>query len=502
MRAFAILLLGLATVIPTVLFGQTVRSLSLEEAIARALQLGEEIQVAQAGVKRAEGNEKVARSGFLPQVSASATYTRTLQSQYSGLTSSSTTSQSDTSHSGSSSTSSLFKNLPFGKENQYTLALQASQNIYTGGRVSAQTEAAEARKRSADIDLSSAQAQLVLNVTQSYYDALLADRLVAIQSDAVRQAEEVYNNVALAYKVGEKAEFEALRAKVSRDNQLPVLIQAENQREQAYYRLKQLLNVSLDDSLSLASAITDSLARFESMGDTTGDARSSVRQAAENVTASDAQVRVAESQRMPQVSVSTRYSPVAYPTDIIPSYSDFNTDWTVSLNVSVPIYTGGAIAGNVEAAEAGVDEARARLQQAREAAAVDSRMSLRDLEAARANLRATSGTVAEAERAYEIARVRYRQGISTQVELDDVRIQEEQARANNARALRNYLVAKAKMSLIRDLPVSAALAAQPGSAAQSAATQQAGASPATGATSSSVTSGTSSVTQPGGSTGF
>jgi outer membrane protein len=479
MRALALVLLFIPVLVSAQTPGTPTQAtpapITLEDAISRALQKGEEIQVAEAGVRRAIGNDEIAKSQFLPQISAGLTYTRTLQSQYSSLSSGSSSTSGDS----SGSTSSLFKNLPFGKENQYTIAVQASQNIYTGGRITGQKDAAEARKRSADIDLTSAQAQLVLNVTQSYYDALLSDRLVAIQSDAVSQAEEVYKNVQLAYKVGEKAEFEALRAKVSRDNQIPLLLQRQNDRAQAYYRLKQLLNLSLDDSLSLASAITDSLARFESVGDTSQEARASVRQAAENVSASDAQIRVAESQRMPQVSVSTRYSPVAYPSDVIPKYSDFNTDWTVSLNVSVPIYTGGAISGSVDVAEAGVDEARARLEQAREAAAMDSRMAFKDLDAARANLQSTSSTVSEAERAYEIARVRYQQGISTQVELDDVRLQEEQARANNARALRNYLIARAKMSLIKDLPVSAALASQPSSAAQSSATQQAGASPFT-----------------------
>lgn len=495
-------LVALLIFFPSLAVSQTVRHLSLEDAISLALSKGEEVQIAQAGVKRAEGNESVARSGYFPQVSAGLTYTRTLQSQYSGLTSSSSSTSTDTTGN-SGASSSLFKNLPFGKENQYTLALQASQNIYTGGRITAQTEAAEARKRSADIDLTAAQAQLVLNVTQSYYDALLADRLVGIQSDALAQAEDVYKNAELAYKVGEKAEFEALRARVSRDNQIPLLIQTRNQREQAYYRLKQLLNVSLDDSLALASSITDSLARFAAIGDTGQEVRSSVRQAAENVTASDAQVRVAESQRMPQISVSTRYAPVAYPADIIPKFSDFNTDWTVSLNVAVPIYTGGAISGGVDAAEASADEARARLEQAREAAAMDGRMAFRDLESARANLQATSSTVSEAERAYEIARVRYQQGISTQVELDDVRLQEEQARANNARALRNYLVARAKMSMIRDLPVSAALAAQPASAAQSSATQQAGASPFSGGqTNGQSSTGASGTSVQTGGTGF
>src|SRR2546421_6390234 len=153
---------------------------------------------------------------MLPQLSASALYVRTLKSQYSSLASSST----DTNTKG---IASLFKNLPFGRENQWQLGLNLSQNIFTGGRLTAQTDAAEARKHSADIDLTAAEAQLALNVTQSYYDAVLADTLLKISRDALAEAQEVNRQTELQYKVGSKSEFEALRARVAMENQVPVV---------------------------------------------------------------------------------------------------------------------------------------------------------------------------------------------------------------------------------------------------------------------------------------
>jgi outer membrane protein len=312
----------------------------------------------------------------------------------------------------------------------------------------------------------------VLNVTQSYYDAALADTLVQISEDALKQAEEIYRQTNLAYQVGEKAEFDALRAKVARDNQIPVVLQSQTDRAQAYYRLKQLLNYSLDDSLVLTTPVIDSEARFAAMSDTATERRSSVIQAVENVNASNAQVRVAESAHWPQISISSTYSPLAYPDNVFPNWSDWVTNWTAAVNLSVPIYTGGNIEGNVEAAEGNVEQANARLEQAREAAAMDSRTALDALHSSEANLRSTESTASEARRAYDIANVRYSQGISTQIELDDARIQEEQARANWARAFRNYQVARAKLHLLKDLPVNPAQAPVAASTAQSAIIQQ------------------------------
>lgn len=449
-QLFRIALLALTVAAPITVRAQVARhALSLDDAINTALHRGEEVQIAEAGVRSAEGSVESATSGMLPQVTASANYTRTLKSQYSTTSSGS----SDTSAI-SKALSSLFKSFPFGKENSWTLGLSASQNIFTGGRLLAQRDAALARKRSADIDLTAAEAQMALNVTQSYYDAELSDTLVQISQDALKQAEDVYKQVQLAYEVGEKAEFDALRAKVARDNQIPALLQSQNDRAQAYYRLKQLLNYSLDDSLVLTTPVVDSLARFASLSDTSQDARAPVRQAKENISASDAQIRIAEAARWPQISISSAYAPVAYPNNFFPNNNEWLTNWTAALNISVPLYTGGNISGNVDQARAAREQASGRLEQAREAAAMDARTSLDALSTAKANLRSTASTASEAARAYEIARLRYTQGISTELELDDARLQEEQARANWARSVRNYQVARARLALLKDLPVS------------------------------------------------
>ncbi|HEY3873844.1 MAG TPA: TolC family protein [Candidatus Kapabacteria bacterium] len=469
----------------TSVFAQSrISSLSLNDAINAALGRGEEITLAEGGVHSAQGSEEVAFSGYLPQIGATVNYTRTFLSQYSGLQS-----LPDT---GSAATlASLFKNLPFGRANAWTLGLNASENIFTGGRLTALNEAAKAREKSADIDFTAAQAQLVLNVTQSYYDAILADTVVRISHDALDEAEKVYQLTNQAFQVGEKAEFDALSAKVARDNQIPVVLQSEDNRAQAYYRLKQLLNLSLDDSLELTTPIVDSQARFAMMSDTTTDARSSVMQAKLNLDASNDQVKAAEAAHWPQVSISSSYSPVAYPNNLFPNWSDWYTNWTGAINLSIPIYTGGSIEGNVNMAEGGVEQANARLEQAREAAAMDARVSMNALHSAKANLRSTASTASEAQRAYDIATVRFQQGISTEVELENARIQEEQARENWASAVRNYQVARAKLSLLKDLPVNPAQAQVAASTAQSGITQQQSASPNSQTTFTTPSSGAS-----------
>jgi outer membrane protein len=476
-------------------------ALSLDDALRMAESQSEAVRIARAGLQRAQGQHIQARSQYFPQVFGSAGYTRTLKSQYSGLsggTAVDTTTPAapappcddyllgpDASiaeriaalETASRCASGLnpfaaFSSLPFGQANQYQLGLSVSQNLFTGGRVSAQNEAAAAGRRAADIELTAQRAQNILDVTQAYYDAALADRLVAITDASFTQTENVLRQVELNKTVGNVSEFELLRAQVTRDNQRPLVIQRRSDREVAYLRLKQLLNIPLEQSVSLTTAIDNVDAmpagiRVAGLRVGTADApdtstvsRAAVRQAGEAVRAQQELVRVAKAQRLPSISLSSQYGAVAYPQKGLPGSNDFRANWTIGVATQIPIFTGGRIRGDELVAQGNLNEARARLQQVREFASLDARVAINALNQARSAWEASRGTAEQASRAYQIAEVRYREGISTQLELNDSRILLEQATANRALAARNLQIARIKLALLPNLPLQAGTSAQ------------------------------------------
>ena len=78
------------------------------------------------------------------------------------------------------------------------------------------------------------------------------------------------------------------------------------------------------------------------------------------------------------------------------------------------------------------------------------------LREAQDNALATASVVEQATRAYEIAELRFREGLSTQTELQDVRLQLEQSRANQAQAARDLQVARLRLTLLPYLPLGTA----------------------------------------------
>lgn len=486
------------------------RRLSLDDALVSAEVKSPDLAIARAGVTRAEGQRSKARSQFLPQIFGSAGYTRTLKSQFSGLSFGSDSGGPPACSSfvvdpsapvdsrltllesalgcgtGSNPFGSL-QNLGFGAANQWNLGLSLQQNVFTGGRVTAQYRAANAGKRSAAIGLSAAKAQLTLDVTQAYYDAQLADQLVLIAAATLAQADTTLSQTKLGRQVGNAAEFDLLRAQVTRDNQVPVLIQRRSDRDIAYVRLKQLLHLPLGDSVALTTSLDDSTVApagtvatlLAEAPDTAAESRAPVRQASENVTAQKSAVTVAHAERIPSLAIASAFGRVAYPSGVFPSWSDFRSNWTVGGSLTLPIFTGGNIHGDEQIATAGLQTARAQLQQTRELAELDALNAMNKLRSAKAQMDASRGTAQQASRAYQIATVRYKEGISTQTELNDSQIQLQQAEANRATAARDLQVARMRLALLRDLPLS-------GTSAQAAQAQGGAQAPAIG------TSGTQS----------
>jgi outer membrane protein TolC len=460
-------------------------TLTLTEALELAEKRSETVGIERAELARAEGDRRRARSAYLPQLSGSVSYQRTLASQFSAFADNDTSSAPATTcdrfipqpglsieqrldslesavecASGADPFAS-FRDLPFGRENTYRFGLSFSQTLFTGGRVSGQARAADANVRRAELGLTSAQAQLLLDVTGAYFDAALGDRLLAIALATLEQADTTLSETRLARQVGNVSEFDLLRAQVTRDNQRPVVIQRQADRDLAYYRLKQLLDLPLGRPVVLTTELGDSAlidsARIESITATSADtapaARAPVRQAAEALAAQSGLLRAARGQRLPQVALTSEYAQLAFPDKLSPFGTDFVSDWTVTLGMRLPLFSGGRIGGDIAVAQANQAQAELRLQQTRELAELDTRNSRTQLAAAEAAWQASAGTVEQAARAYSISELRYREGISTQTELLDSRVQLQQAQASRARAARDLQVARMRIALLPALPL-------------------------------------------------
>lgn len=481
-RAFGALIAGLAFTASAGAQGSAPLTISLADAIRMAAGVSHIVKSAEAGTQRARGLQQQARAQYFPQLTATAGYQRTIQSQFEEIQKRDQASNNNGGNNGGSDSSSTggFGGITkiFASPVTQTLQLNFSQNVFTAGRVEAANAQAEAARTAAEIGLDAAKAQMALDVAQAYYDAVAAAQLADIADSTLAQAERSLQHTTLAHEVGSASEFDMLRARVARDNQRPVAIQNRGGREISLLRLRQLLGIPLSQPIALTTPIRDSGIPAAQTGmalaqpveipganrtvtpDTAAAHRATVRQAAANVEAQHSALRAAKWQRLPSVSVTSTYQRFGYPDgSFVPaSLGEFYPNWTVTAGLSFPIFTGGRLAGDRMVAEANLIEAEETLAQAKEFAALDARTAVIQLEQAQSAYAASVGTDEQAARAYRIAEVRQQEGISTQVELQQSRTQYEQARLNRVVAAKELEMARLRVALLKDLPLPTAAA--------------------------------------------
>lgn len=451
--------------------------MSLEEALALAAASGENAAIAQAGVQRARANVARTESQAKPQLNGSASYQRTLASQFEGFGGGGPAQEIPPECTGPfapdpnlpleqrvallekrlacPATGGFgdidFDQLGFGAANTWNLGLAFNWNFFTGGRIAALVRAAEELEDVAETNVASIDAQTRIEVIAAYFDAQLAAELVDIAQASLANAEETLRITTLRANEGAQAEFDVLQARVSRDNQRPLLIQRQTQHELAFDRLRALLDLPEGEPLVLTTPVTADVSReVESAVDATE--RAAVQQANNRLRAAEHSLDAARAQRMPSISAQSQYGLVAFTENVLPDLGSFGKNWTVGALLQIPIYAGGRITADIEAARADVAEAEAQLDQVSDLARLDALTASAQVRSARAAFVATEGTVEQATRGYEIAQLRYREGVGIPLEVQNARLLLEQARVNRAQAARDLQLALSRLELLPLLP--------------------------------------------------
>jgi outer membrane protein len=230
-------------------------------------------------------------------------------------------------------------------------------------------------------------------------------------------------------------------------NQEPAVVAARNGLDVALLALKRLVNVPLEQPVDLATPLVseDGMVPVVSGLSTAVDRRPALAAADFEVEARRQAVRVYRGQHWPDLYVSSTLSHQAFPGDLWPRRNEFRRNWDASVRLEVPIFTGLRTEGQVAQARAQYEMALAGRDRLREGAAIEAAQAKAELERTLSTLTARRGTVRQAQRAWELAGVRFTNGMSTQVEVSDARLQLQSAEVNEVQAMRDYLVAIAAL---------------------------------------------------------
>ena len=225
----------------------------------------------------------------------------------------------------------------------------------------------------------------------------------------------------------------------------------EGAADLAQLNLKRLVNIPLGVPVRLTTPLEiptpEQLAQPELDPEVVTRQKATVSATAEQVAIQAENVRVANSARLPSLSLQMAYGGQAFPSSAFKfSGANWQPDWTATLGFSVPLFTGFEAESAIARARLAERQAELQLVQVREAVELQYQQARGEKERARASIGARQRTVEQAQRVYDLTVLRYGQGQSTQLEVSQARLELLQARSNLAQAIADFYLAGAGVS--------------------------------------------------------
>jgi outer membrane protein TolC len=285
---------------------------------------------------------------------------------------------------------------------------------------------------------------VVLAVGDAYFQVIAGAARVETARAELAAARELDTLTANRVNSEVSPEIESLRAQVQRQSAEQRLKNVANELEKDKLTLARVAGLAIDQKFELVDGLTYHPLAGIDLENATEQAlrsRSDLASAEATVHAAEATVRAEKAQRLPVVSLSADYGGGG------PNFGNFNQVYTISGNVSVPIYTGGRIRADIEQADADLARRRAEYDDLKGRIAYDVRVAWLDASASDSSVKVAEANRTLAEKALVQSRDRYANGVTNFLEV--VQAQETLAGANENYIASLYSFDVAIISLAR-----------------------------------------------------
>jgi multidrug efflux system outer membrane protein len=372
----------------------------LNDLIQIAIQENKDVRIAAARVEQFLGLYGTTRAALFPQVGAAAGASRERASQVTGPKPLESFSSSNPTF------------------NNYEIYLNASWEIDLWGKLRRATEAARASLLSSEDARRAVILTLVTSVAGSYVNLRDLDKQYEIAKQTAGVREASYKLFKLRFEGGIISELELSQVKSEYEEALSRIPFYEKLIAQQENALSVLLGrnpgpiprgKSIDELVLPAIPAglpSDLLAN-----------RPDIRQAEENLIAANANIGVAKSQYFPTISL-TGFLGFAS-NDLSKLFTSSAGTWAFGVPISMPIFTAGAIAGQVRASEAVQQQLLFRYQQVIQTAFREVDDSLVDQKRSREQLETQGEQVGTLRQYARIARLRFDEGYTSYLEVLD-----------------------------------------------------------------------------------
>ncbi len=436
-------------------------NLDLAQAIEIAISSSPTVKVADMEIQKADYARKEVIGSLFPNISASASYQRTLEKQVmagldpsafsSGIADMLTPIYGALAEMGPpvmppAQEESSNEPMKIGMDNAWNAGFSAGMPLInvplwqsiklTAEAVNSKVEAARASK----IDM-------VAAVTDAFYGILNAQDSYSVLLKSYDTANENYRIAKTRYEQGLASEFDMIQAEVQVKNMRPTLLTVANGVELAKLQLKVLMGIPSSQPISVTGTLADyERNMFEIVNisdvDTTLADNTTIRQLEISAKLLERQLKLQKAQWYPTLSLSFVYQWVSNNNDFKFSEYQVFPYSMAGVTLSFPIFQGGARYYKQKQAKIAYDEMAYTMEDVRQQLGMQLQASIDQIRVSVEQITSTQDAVVLAEKGVTISQKRYEVGAGSSLELISSENALTQARLNHYQSIYNYIVAK------------------------------------------------------------
>ncbi len=421
-----------------------IRQLSHEDAIRLALKQNAELLGAREEIARTLGLVVEVRGQALPQLNLAGEYRETDDALRE---------QSETPDGVAGGTHMNGRgggglNTGEGGDRIWNVAIEASQLIYSGGKVSAATKIARFTRDQSYYALRETINNVVARVTREYYAVVLAQALVTVQEENLELLRRQLQDQENRFKAGSVPEFNVIRARVELAGARPDLIRARNDQRLGLARLARTLGVTIAGNLSLTDGLRYVPAKFDVANAIVAakQNRPLLKQRRQQMLIEAQQIRVELADYQPRIDAIASYE--ARNTRLRDDIDEAVYGWFVGIRGRWKIFDGFETAGRVRQARARLERARIDYDDAVRQVELEVREAHSRWMEASEIFQSQREVVAQAREALRLAQARLDAGAGTQLELFDARVALTRAQVTQLESLFEHISARSEMQRV------------------------------------------------------
>jgi outer membrane protein len=357
------------------------------------------------------------QSGFLPQITGTATYTRidpVVKLPFEG------------------------KVLQFAPNNNYDFHVTAQYLLTDFGKNAASVRLAESQVKTAQDNIIVGRRDLAFSAAQVYYNILFMREGIRVQDQQIASLQAHRNEMQKRVEAGVSTRFDVTTTDVRITQAENTRLDLQNQLRNQQVQLARLLHKPAQADIPVKGRLTyePQTINLEAELTKAAENRPEVKLARDAEQTAALQAKVIEKSDLPTLGVGAQAGGKnGY---ILPDIDRIRFNTVGVAQLSVPIYDGGRNKKQRVEAQANMRAASARTQDTQEQIRADVRQAANNMEFSQARYENALQQVRQATEALTKAKSRYANGVGSNLDVLDAETQLAQSRLARAQAVYNY----------------------------------------------------------------